>query len=521
MPIAVRDRLAKCADLPSMPAVAIQILDLCQRDEPDMAQIAKLISSDPALSAKILRLTNSPMYGLKCEVRTVSHAISLLGLSAVRPLALSFSLVKGLQAKDKKSLTWFWRRSLLSAVAARELSRAIGYRLGEEAFMGALLQDIGVLALRQAAGMEYGALARAGTGHAELAQGERALFGEDHATVGAWLAERWRLPATLCAAVALSHTPDKIPSDMHPDVAQLIRLVAVSGEVADVWVEQDAPLAMKTLRESSSQLLQIDDEGLDKALQQVARRSEEIAAYFDVDLGSPDELAAVLEQAKETMLILALAANRQASDAKQAIGTLEARAKSLEQEAQRDGLTGLCNRAFFDSVFATKISQSRDDRRPFSLVLFDIDHFKSVNDNHGHPVGDKVLAGVARSLGQRLRPTDVLARYGGEEFVLLLPDTDGEGADAVAERLRQRVAETSHDIGNASTLRVTISAGYATLDPGSSATADMLLASADVALYAAKRSGRNRVAAGQVPGAGPDGAASPTSTEGGARVRSG
>ena len=137
-----------------MPAVAIQILDLCQKDEPDMSEIAKLIGSDPALSAKILRLTNSPVYGLKCQVRTVSHAICLLGLSAVRPLALSFSLVKGLQARDRKALTWFWKRSLLSAVAARELAAATNYRLAEEAFLGALLQDIGVLAMRQLAGTE-------------------------------------------------------------------------------------------------------------------------------------------------------------------------------------------------------------------------------------------------------------------------------------------------------------------------------------------------------------------------------
>jgi len=139
MSAAVRDKLAKCTDLPSMPAVAIQILDLCQRDDPDLAQIARLISSDAALAAKILRLTNSPMFGLKCEVRTVSHAICLLGLTAVRPLALSFSLVKGLQDKDRRGLTWFWKRSLMSAVAARELATATSYFLVDEAFMAVLL----------------------------------------------------------------------------------------------------------------------------------------------------------------------------------------------------------------------------------------------------------------------------------------------------------------------------------------------------------------------------------------------
>jgi diguanylate cyclase (GGDEF)-like protein len=479
-----------------MPAVAIQILDLCQRDEPDIGKIAKLISSDPALSAKILRLTNSPMYGLKCEVRTVSHAICILGLSAVRPLALSFSLVKGLQDKDKKTLTWFWRRSLLSAVAARELATATGYRLSEEAFMGALLQDIGVLALRQLSGTEYPALVRTGTSHAALAEGERALFGEDHASVGAWLTDRWKLPATLCTAVGYSHAPDQLPPDVHPDIATLVRLVAVSGQVADLWIEQDPALAMQTLREASSQLLQMDDAKLDAALKRIAVRAEEVASYFDVDLGSPEELSAILEQAKETLLILAIAANRQASDAQQAIGTLEAKAKSLEQEAQRDGLTGLYNRVTFNQALAQELSAALREGKALSLILFDIDHFKDVNDSYGHQVGDKVLAGIAKVLGSRLRPTDFSARYGGEEFVLLLPDTDLPGAAVVADRLRQRVAETAHDIGHGAVLRTTVSAGYASVRPGASTTPEAMLASADAALYAAKRAGRNRVVAG-------------------------
>jgi len=497
MPIAVREKLARCADLPSMPAIAIQILELCQREEPDLGEISKLISSDPALSAKVLRLTNSPMYGLKCEVRTVSHAICLLGLSAVRPLALSFSLVKGLQDKDKKTLTWFWRRSLLSAVAARELSAATGFRLGEEAFMGALLQDIGVLALRQLAGLEYAALARAGMRHGILTDSERALFGEDHSGLGAWLAERWKLPASLCTAIAYSHAPNKLSPDAHPDIVNLVRLVAVAGEVADLWIEQDPALAMSALRQSAYKLLQISDEKLDIALKQVAVRAEEFAANFDVDVGSPEDLSAILEQAKESLLILAIAANRQVSDAKQAIGTLEAKAKSLEHEAQRDGLTGLYNRVYFDQAVAQKVCMARHEGRPLSLILFDVDHFKEVNDSYGHPVGDKVLAGIAKALGNRLRPTDISARYGGEEFVLVLPDTPLAGAAIVAERLRQRVAETTHDIGHGAILRATVSAGYASLQPGSSVTAESLLASADAALYAAKRAGRNRIVAGE------------------------
>jgi len=386
------------------------------------------------------------------------------------------------------------------------LATATSYPLVDEAFMAALLQDIGILALRQLASLEYGALARAGTRHNVLAEGERALFGEDHATLGAWLAERWKLPATLRTAIGFSHTPDNLPADLNPDVVSLVRIVSVAGAVADVWIEQDSAVAMNCLRITSSSLLQLDEETLKEALQRIAKRAAEVASYFDVDLGSPEELAAILEQAKEALMMLAVAAHREANDAREAIGSLEAKARALEQEVQRDGLTGLYSRMFFDRALAQRVDEALREGRSLSLVLFDVDQFKNVNDTYGHQVGDKVLAQIGKALATHLRPADIMARYGGEEFVLLLPNTNEVGAAVVAERLRRVVADTVHSVGDTTSLRVTVSAGHVTLESGSPATGESLLALADSALYAAKRMGRNRVVASQALGQGIAGA---------------
>ena len=136
---AIRERLTKCPTLPSLPAVAVQVLRLCQRDDVDLAQIANVIVHDPALSAKMLRLLSSPTYGLRQTVRTVPHALALLGLNAVRTLALSFSLAAEVRRKSQSEVTLalYWKRSVMSAVAARELAVAAGIApLKEEAVLG-------------------------------------------------------------------------------------------------------------------------------------------------------------------------------------------------------------------------------------------------------------------------------------------------------------------------------------------------------------------------------------------------
>lgn len=164
----------------------------------------------------------------------------------------------------------------------------------------------------------------------------------------------------------------------------------------------------------------------------------------------------------------------------------------VQEQARTDALTGLNNRGEFQRQLKQEEERSRRYHRSFSLLMLDIDHFKTVNDSYGHQAGDEVLRALAARLREQKRPVDHAARYGGEEFVVILPETTNEGALALAERLRAAVADTSVLVTEGRTISVTISIGVATF-PADAESGTALIAAADAALYAAKQGGRNRV----------------------------
>jgi diguanylate cyclase (GGDEF)-like protein len=158
--------------------------------------------------------------------------------------------------------------------------------------------------------------------------------------------------------------------------------------------------------------------------------------------------------------------------------------------AEVDGLTGVYNRRYYSKALERAIEAAQRGGQCLSIVLFDLDHFKQVNDVHGHLVGDQVLKDIAHILVADVRGSDMVARYGGEEFVILLKNTACEAAVQVAEKLRTRVKETA--LAGERVCGLTLSAGVAAMHDGDSAT--QLFERADRALYAAKQAGRDRVA---------------------------
>jgi len=177
--------------------------------------------------------------------------------------------------------------------------------------------------------------------------------------------------------------------------------------------------------------------------------------------------------------------------------SLKRQADLLRSMAFNDGLTGVANRRWFDERLQVEWLRCRRNKLPMSLILLDIDNFKSFNDRYGHQAGDDCLRAVATAMAARLgRPADLLARYGGEEFVCLLPETPMDGARAKADDLGRAIVELGIAHADSSTAAVvTISRGVATAQPAVDGSPSELLQRADEKLYAAKRAGRNRTEA--------------------------
>jgi len=168
--------------------------------------------------------------------------------------------------------------------------------------------------------------------------------------------------------------------------------------------------------------------------------------------------------------------------------------RQLYEASVTDALTGANNREHFDNQLRMELSFARRHGTDLALVMFDVDHFKRVNDTHGHPVGDEVLVEISKAARRLIRNEDVFARYGGEEFALILRGIALDGAKVVGERLRERIAGLSIETDKGE-LKVTVSVGCASFATTTDPTAESLVQTADKRLYAAKHGGRNRVVA--------------------------
>ncbi len=459
-----------------MPAVAMQVLDLAQDPDIGTAKVAKVIARDPALTAKILKVANSAWCGVRREVTTLDQAVSLLGLNGTMSMALSFSLVRGLQRTNERAFDHqaYWRRSIISATATLSVGAHIKAGNREELFLSGLLQDIGMLVLNQAM-PSYGSLVTsANNNHSMLIEIERNELEADHAQVGSWFLKKWGLPRRLITAVETSHEQKNIEDP-------LTKSVALGSRIADIWVNPNTMAATASTAEAARALLGLPYDQIDRILAKTAADLPEITENLDIAIGDEAFSIRLLDQARDAIAEINLR-------------TLQ-EARTFAVQAQRDELTSLYNRTYLNQILGEQFTLSRTLAQPLTVIFIDIDRFKNINDTYGHHGGDSVLISVSQSIRLAARDYDTVVRFGGDEFVVLLTNAAKDVGGRIAERIRATVEKQRHNASADQWIRVTVSVGWATMIPNSTITSPReLLEAADHSLYAAKTAGRNRVA---------------------------
>jgi len=239
---------------------------------------------------------------------------------------------------------------------------------------------------------------------------------------------------------------------------------------------------------------------VEKLIDSVASKSLEILGTFEIPPGDMRPFSMILQEANEELSNLNTSYEMLVIELRQAKEKAETLADELHNANVKlhelvfcDALTGLYNHRFFQEAMDRELDRSKRYKRELSLILFDIDHFKKVNDTYGHLVGDRVLVALSRTTENSVREADIIARYGGEEFAVILPETDFNSTRAVAERLRRDIENLHIDVDGVA-IKITVSVGYTSYSH--SATIQdkrAVIGMADKALYIAKQSGRNMV----------------------------
>lgn len=296
----LRKRLL-AARLPSLPAVAIQLLGLARSASANIAQLAEIVANDPAISAALVHMANSAAYRRIRPAQTLTQATSYLGFERSRAIALSATLIPALRGSDKRGLCYkaVWRRSLLAGGCARAICRRLLPADTEEVFLATVLQDIGILALAQADEGVYAGMSCEDYTHAEAVRRERSALKEDHAAVGAWLLEQWGFPDRFVRAVRISNNPALARAVM--DEVDFNNAVVAAGLLADLWMQVGRHPELNVYKYDLCKLLNLDWERVVTVLAEAASELPLVEALCDVRLDDVANIQLALKSLRESL----------------------------------------------------------------------------------------------------------------------------------------------------------------------------------------------------------------------------
>lgn len=494
-PRTILDFLESVDGLPSPPQVALKIVEISRDPEKGIGDLTDVLQHDPALTAKILKISNSASYARGREISTLLEAASLLGANSLSVVALGFSLKNAMPGFQHDDLTdaVIWRHSVATGVACRKLARMCGKSNSETAFLCGLMARIGQLVFLALTPDHYLPVVESSTKLLPSADEERDVLGLTHHQAGRLLLDRWELPPLVRDVV--EHWIDEDQSTLSDEARQLSSYVRLGDAIRALIFEDDKAEGLKRFYSLAADLFGMPEGEVDRLFLSCQQELQETIAVFEDRVTDVIECDQILAMAREQMVNVGLQLANNLAETTHKAESLTVSNQELEKRSSTDALTNLPNRFALDRELSALdvVSPQATAGRSYSIVMLDIDHFKTFNDTHGHVAGDQVLQSVGSALAESARATDFVARYGGEEFTVILANCGVDEAVSVADRFRQAIERRGIELGD-KTVSVTASLGVASSDSFAEGTSHHeILTCADEALYQAKKLGRNRV----------------------------
>lgn len=484
-------------EVPTPPTGVILVIRAANDPRISLSDIARLIEREPSLTVNLLRLANSPAFTTGREVKSVGQATVLLGARVIRNIAVAHAVSALRRTVDIGSFdtSTFWEDSLRRACAASLIARHTGYPDASEAFTVGLIQDLGVLVIAMQGHGDRLQSMRMAPSH-ERRRVEVELCGYDHADHFVALARAWGLPRDLIEAVAFHHLDE--PPTQDPRTRRLIDIARVADLVADIAQTRATGDTILRASDALSALEPPARTELGRLVDQIAEEMAVQSRDIDIRIAQQPTFESLMEGANQALVRISYSYEELTQKLEQLLREKEALAQKLvamNEELHRlattDPLTHISNRRAFSEALLEALAQASLTGGVTTLITLDLDHFKQINDGHGHLVGDDVLVGVATRLAATLRDGDLVGRMGGEEFAILLRGCDSAEGSRIAENLR--VALSGDPIRCRDGVAVIVTGSFGGVTVRGPVTADFAMRLADEALYESKEEGRDRV----------------------------
>ncbi len=480
------EQVLECKELPSLPAIAAQVIELTSDEQVSMDELARTITNDQGLAAKILRTINSSFYGLREPVSTIKRAVVLMGLKPVKTLALSFSLVTAIKENEDPKFDYdaYWRRGLYTGIAARVLLESVGKKdQAEEAFLGGLLQDVGMLALHRVLGDKYLAILTQTEGdHRRLASLELEHFETQHTDIGAMLCERWKLPEQLVTPVKFHERPTAAP----PSTTEIVRAVAIGNLIHDVLTAENAAEPMKDAYKRSERWFGLRTDAVDEIIRRTSEAAGELASLFEISTGPSSNADEIIHRASERLDAIE-------HEDPTAAAIRDGDTLTIDR-SQLDELTGVFNADGFKSVIRSAFAFAKAKSEALVVVIISLDGFTQAVRAVGEGSDGEIAMEATRLLREQFDPlAGVLGRLADDVFGVVVASTDASVVRSYADTFRSAFEESAASITEgAAPLGASI--GLAAIRAGEQtpfASGEQMLAGAIRAAQAAQKAGGN------------------------------